>query len=332
MTRALCLFPLDQAARTRLELAWPEGLEFADGNTQERVNALDDPALEVLFADFVPSDRQRLPRLRWVQYSGAGIDALAETSPWLDGLQFTTASGVNAVPIGQYVITAVLVASGRWRERIRASSKRVWDASQEVVGESVRNKTIGIVGYGSIGREVGRLAGALGMRVVVAKRRPEFKRDVGYVVPGTGDPDGQIPSCWLGPQQLHELAEQSDFVCVTVPLTAETRNLINTSFFNHMSSTAWLINVSRGAVIDESALSTALDKNTIRGAILDVATQEPLLPNDPLWENDGVLITPHISGLVPDPWAPLVDLFEENLLRYASGRELLNVVDPQSGY
>ncbi|MCP4514378.1 MAG: D-2-hydroxyacid dehydrogenase, partial [Delftia sp.] len=191
--------------------------------------------------------------------------------------------------------------------------------------------TIGIVGSGSIGRQVGRLARAFGMRVL-ALQRGDDPADHGHVIPGVGDPQGSIPERFYRPHELREMLAQCDYVLLAVPLTDATRRLIGPDELRAMRSTAFLINIARGGVVDEPALIQALAEGWIGGAGLDVFAQEPLPPDSPLWGMENVILSPHIAGSTPHYHARAADVFAENLRRYLAGEPLLNRVDWGRGY
>lgn len=333
MSRAAFLYPLDDDRRRRLTSAWPWSLEFVTAETQEAVDRIADEELEVIIGDFIPRDLARVPSLRWLQYTGAGVDALVERAPWRDGITVTTASGVNALAIAEYVHGAMALASGRWRERLDASTRRAWDPADETLrSTSLRGRTLGIVGYGSVGRETARLAAASGMSVLACKRDPSVRVDTGYVAAGAGDPDGTIPTAWFGIDGIGEMAAASDYLLLSAPLTERTRGLIDASILSRLPEGAWLINVSRGELVDDGALIDALEAGRVAGAVLDVAPEEPLPSDHRLWSAPNTIITPHLAAWSPSLWDGLVDLFAENLARYAAGSDLLNLVDPTHGY
>jgi phosphoglycerate dehydrogenase-like enzyme len=171
------------------------------------------------------------------------------------------------------------------------------------------------VGLGDIGRDIARVAGALGMRVIGVTRRGRPVREAARVYP-------------VG--ALNRALSEADFVAVLLPLTDDTRGIIGAGALAAMKPTAWLINIARGAVVDEPALLAALEKQRIAGAVLDVFDREPLPPSHPLWKMDNVVVTPHISGpSTPDEIAPV---FNDNLARYLAGRPLRYVVDRSLGY
>ncbi len=209
-------------------------------------------------------------------------------------------------------------AAHRWRE---------FDGGQ--LAALVRGKTAVMVGYGSIGREVARQLAALGLRIVAIKPRPDVRHDDSYRVPGTGDPDGTIPERILGVQALEEVAAEADLLILTMPLTEASTGIVDARILAALPARAWLINVSRGPLVDEPALIEALQAGRIAGAVLDVFAIEPLPSDDPIWDAPNVIITPHVSGATHEF---LDDLVVENVRRYLAAEPLLNIVDPERGY
>jgi phosphoglycerate dehydrogenase-like enzyme len=201
------------------------------------------------------------------------------------------------------------------------------------VPTEVRGATLGIIGYGSIGRELARIARmAFGMAVLACKRDPTRRADDGYCLPGTGDPEGRIPDEWLPPAGLPDLLARSDVVVMCAPLTRETRGLIGARELRAMKPTAYFINVGRGDTVDEAALAAALAGGRLAGAAVDVFSQEPPPAGHPLYALDNVMLSPHVSGFLPSYDEKCVELFAENLRRYLAGAALLNLVDRARGY
>jgi phosphoglycerate dehydrogenase-like enzyme len=314
----------------RLRALSPD-LEIVDVTADEAfdIDSLVDPAVEIIVGRRAPADLTGVPGLRWLQVGSAGVDHLAGDPPWAKGILVTNGRGVFAVPIGEYVVGAVLRINqpiGRWAADRAA---RQWSTDDEPMATIARGKTAVLVGYGSIGREVGRQLAALGLRIVAVKPRPDVRGDPSYRVPGTGDPDGSIPDRIVGVGALAEVAREADYLILTLPLTPESRGLIDATVLAALPATAWLINVSRGALVDEAALLEALRARRLAGAVLDVFSEEPLPPDHPLWEVPNVTITPHVSGATSQFRD---DLVVENVRRYLRGEPLLNPVDPGRGY
>jgi phosphoglycerate dehydrogenase-like enzyme len=190
---------------------------------------------------------------------------------------------------------------------------------------------LGIVGYGSIGREVGRLGRAFGMRVL-ALRRSAGRAEQGYAVDDTGDPQGFIPDRFYAPEALHQLLAKCDYVVIALPLTPETTGAFGEAEFRAMKPTAYLVNIARGPIVDEAALIRALQEGTIAGAGLDVFEVEPLPAGSPLWTLENALLSPHVAGFTPHYDERAAALFAQNLARYVAGEPLLNCVHKVRGY
>lgn len=302
------------------------------------VGELFDGDEEVLYGFMPPRDLSRAPKLKWVQLHTAGINHLLNANhPILQsGITLTTLSGVHAVPIGEFSIALMLALARKMALMARMQMQNEWskDKWKLFLGAELHGKTLGIIGYGSIGRHVARIAKhGFGMRVLAMSRNIE-KRDRGWSEPGVGDPDGVLPDAWFLPAQLLDLLAQSDFVLVATPLTESTRNLIGEKELRAMKPGAFLVNIARGGIVNEPALIRALKENWIAGAGLDVFEQEPLAADSELWKIDAsrVIIAPHVSAATPHYDDRATELFCENLRRYLRGEELLNGVNRTQGY
>ncbi len=292
------------------------------------------PGIEVLYTFNLPADVLALaPQLRWVQLHSAGVDHLLG-SPLMDSdVAITTSSGIHATPIAEYVLASLLAY--RWRvphwthcqREARWPSGR-WDLYAR---PELRGSTLGILGYGSIGREVGRLARAFGMRVL-ALRNSRARPAGDYAPPDTGDPEGLLPEQIYVPAEMHEMLAECDYVVVALPLTPATRHLIGEAALRAMKQSAYLVNIARGEIVDEEALVQALEEGWIAGAGLDVFEQEPLPPDSPLWGLENTLLSPHVAGFTPRYDERAATLFAENLARYLAGQPLLNLVEKSKGY
>ncbi|MBN1139943.1 MAG: D-2-hydroxyacid dehydrogenase [Anaerolineae bacterium] len=292
------------------------------------------PDAEILYTFHLPPNALDLaPRLRWVQLHSAGADHLLDHPIMSSDVLVTTTSGIHATPIAEYVLASILAY--RWQVPLwtRCQREGRWpsDRWNLFARPELRGSTLGVVGYGSIGREVGRLAKAFGMRVLAA-RRSTGRADQGYAVDGTGDPDGTIPERFYAPGALQAMLAECDYVVVALPLTAATRHTIGEPELRAMKPSAYLVNIARGGLIDEAALVRALREGWIGGAGLDVFETEPLPPDSPLWELDNALISPHVAGFTPHYDKRAVTLFAGNLSRYLAGLPLQNQVDKKKGY
>jgi phosphoglycerate dehydrogenase-like enzyme len=294
--------------------------------------------VDVLYAMAVPRDLSRAPRLRWVQLHMAGPDSLHDHPIFTDStVALTTTSGVHAATIAEYAITVLLALAHRVPRMVEWKTRGGWPPDEQrwplFVPTEIRGATLGLIGYGSIGRELARIAKtAFAMTVLACKRDPSQRRDPGYRRPGTGDPEGVLPDGWFGPEGLHELLARSDVVVMCAPLTPETRHMFDAAAFRAMKPSAYFINVGRGASVDELALAQALAEHRIAGAAIDVFAQEPPPKGHPLYAAADVIVSPHVSGFLPTYDERCTDLFVENLRRYLAGAPLLNVVDRAAGY
>lgn len=305
-----------------------EGADFND------TSALFDGDEEIFYGMIPPRDLSRAPRLRWVQLHSAGINHLRDHPIWQSNVRVTTASGIHAVPIGEFTIALMLALARKIPLMTRLQTRAEWPRGKWnlFLGTELRGKTLGIIGYGSIGREVARIAKhGFAMRVLAMTRGDE-RRDRGYHEPGVGDPEGALPEAWFTRAQLLDLLAQSDFVLIATPLTDETRGMLGERELRAMKPTAFLVNIARGGIVDERALVRALQEHWIAGAALDVFEHEPLPADSALWKLDNVIIAPHIAAATPHYDDRAVELFCENLRRYLRGDALLNVVDITRGY
>ena len=305
---------------------------------------LDD--VEVMLRGWLNSDAfdrllARAPRLAWVHSATSGVEGALTPAAMQRGVVVTNARGVFSRPIAEYVLMMILSVSRRLPQLLELQQERTW---QPLEGAELRDVTVGIVGLGSIGRAVGALATAFGCRVVAVRRRPGGE---GSAAPGgaataeessvsAADSERSFGEEMLdrvgGPDTLPELLGESDFIVLAAPLTPETEDMINDETLAMVKPGAWLINVARGRLIDERALLRALREGPLGGAILDTFRDEPLLPSSAFYDLDNVIVTPHTawsSGRVLDR---SVELFCDNLRRFATGEPLLNVVDPTAGY
>jgi phosphoglycerate dehydrogenase-like enzyme len=325
---------LDAAIRPetveRLRALSPD-LEVIDvtGDEAFDATALTDPEVEVLIGSRAPSDLSRVPSLRWLQVRSAGVDHLAADPPWRKGIVVTNAKGVYAVPIGEYVSGMILRVHQPAATWAADQAAHRWPPDPPPLIAIIRGRTAVIAGYGSIGREVARQLAALGMRIVAVKPRPEVRHDPSFRVPGTGDPDGSIPERIVGVEAFVETAREADVLVLTMPLTEASRGIVDARVIAALRPTAWLINVSRGALVDEPAVLAALRDGRLAGAVLDVFGQEPLPPDSPWWDAPNVIVTPHASGHTLRFFDELV---VENVRRYLASEPLLNPVDPERGY
>ncbi len=259
-----------------------------------------------------------IPHVRWIQATSAGIgQLLIRTGLIAAPITFTTARGIHAKPLADFAAMAILWFAKDGFRMIREQAARRWT---RYCGRDVSGATVGIVGFGGIGREVAKVCRAMGMRVVATSRTLRAG-------PSDSDAD-QVISV----SNLTALLGVADYVVLAVPHTPQTERLLGGAELAAMRPGAVLINVARGAVIDEAALIAALRDGHLGGAALDVLSTEPPAADNPLWSMPNVLISPHSASTVTSENARLTDLFCENLLRYMRSEALLNVFDRERLY
>ncbi|HVB24202.1 MAG TPA: D-2-hydroxyacid dehydrogenase [Ktedonobacteraceae bacterium] len=286
------------------------------------------PEAEILCAYSVPHNvRELAPNLRWLQFPGAGVDSLRPTGLLSadSGIIITTASGIHATSISEYVFGSMLMFNRSWPEMVRLQDRHMWPRNSSwynLGGRELIDQTLGIVGLGNIGRQIAHLGKAFGMRVIATRRS---------AVAAHEQPEPDVDRLYPM-EQLHEVLQQSDYVVLAVPLTPETAGLIGEPELRAMRRNAYLVNIARGKVIDEDALIRALREQWIAGAGLDVTVEEPLPSESPLYAMSNVILTPHISGESVYYERRLAARFADNLRRYRSGQPLHNQFDPARGY
>jgi phosphoglycerate dehydrogenase-like enzyme len=269
----------------------------------------------------------RAPRLRWVHSATSGVDGALTPTALGRGLVVTNARGVFSQPIAEYVLMMILAVSRRLPQLLELQRERTW---QPLEGAELRDVTVGIVGLGSIGRAVGSLASAFGCRVVAVRRNPSGGATLGM---DEGRLAGHVVLDRVGgPETLPELLAESDFVVLAAPLTPETEGMIDATALARIKPGAWLINVARARLIDERALLRALRDGPLGGAVLDTFQSEPLGVSSPFYDLPNVIVTPHTAWSSVRVLDRSVELFAENLRRFAAGEPLLNIVDPAAGY
>jgi len=270
-----------------------------------------------------PEQFRAAGRLRWIHSPAAAVHALIIPEIVASDVVVTNARDVHAPVVAEHVIALVLALAKRLPSAFRYQQASQW-AQNEMWRESPRPReiagaTLGLVGLGSIGQETAKRAAALGMQVIAVREHVQ-------------NPQPSSVAKTLAPDQLEEMLRAADYVGLAVPLTPRTRALINRDRLRQMKRDAYLINVSRGALVDHVALLDALEEHQIAGAALDVFEKEPLPADSPLWKNHRVLITPHTAALTDKLWERHYALFSENLRRFMAGAPLLNIVDKARGY
>lgn len=260
--------------------------------------------------------------LRWVHSGAAGVSGTLYPEMRESDVVLTNSAGLHAEPMAEHALAMALHFARGLDVAERARPAGRW-AHADLAGaggplRELAGRTMGVLGYGGVGSAVGRRAAALGMRVLGLRRRP-------------GDPPPEVDGM-LGPDGLDRLLREADVLVVCLPETDETREALGERELGLLGEDGVLINLSRGSIVSEEALVSALAAGRLRGAGLDVFHREPLPPDHPLWELDGVLITPHVAGVSGRFWERETELLVDNVGRYLRGEPLRNVVDKDRGY
>jgi phosphoglycerate dehydrogenase-like enzyme len=296
---------------------------FLDAWDHDTVRALL-PDSDVAFTPFVDRDLfPSLTRLRWIQSPAVGVGSLLYDEMIASGIVITSARGIRARAIAEHVVGVTIALARQFPAAYRFQAARVWgqDALESrttsIVG--LQGRRMGIVGLGSIGAEIARVASGLGMHITGIRRAQSGAL-----------PDGVERI--LPPDRLQELLSASDVVVLAAPTTGATKHLIGAREIGWMKRGAFLVNIGRGQLLVDEAVVDGIRSGQLGGAALDVFTHEPLDAASPYWDLPNVIVTPHTSGAMQDYWTPLVSLFAENLRRFERGDSLLNVVDKRVGY
>jgi phosphoglycerate dehydrogenase-like enzyme len=298
-------------------------IEVVHLNTYDTVEECIRDAEVVVGWSLRPEQIVAAPRLRWIHSPAAGVHQLLFPELVDSDVVITNGRDVHGPVVAEHIIALILALAkkipqaGRFQQKHEWGQQEIWRSRPRP--REVSGATLGLIGLGSIGRETAKRATALGLRVIAVREHPE-----------KGTPEGveQV----FASSQLGVLLSQSDYVALAVPLTSQTRRLIDADRLAQFKPEACLINVSRGPLVDEMALVRALHDKKIGGAGLDVFAEEPLPPHSPLWDAENLLITPHTAALTEKQWERHYALLTENLRRYLNHQPLLAVVDKQKGY
>jgi phosphoglycerate dehydrogenase-like enzyme len=271
---------------------------------------------EVVFGSTIPRDIvARSPKLKWVQTMNAGVDHILDSDIMQSQVMLTNAGSIHGIPMREFVLHFMLIFAKQAPLCFQLQKEKRWET---FVPEMIHSKTCGILGLGKIGSDVGRLAKAVGMRVIALDNRRMAKPK--YV-------DVMFPL-----EGLREFLSECDFMVIALPLTPETTGFIGEAELRAMRPTAYLINIARGQIVDDEALIRALKKRWIAGAGLDALSSEPLPADSQLWELPNVILTPHVAGVSPNYKVLVTDLFCKNLKRYLNGEKLFNLVNKKKGF
>lgn len=281
--------------------------------------------VEVYFGWSVPRKvvAASLGTLKWAHTGAAGVGGSINEQLCSNGVVLTNSQGIHAEPISDWVIAAIGFCIRGFHAAVAAQKEHHWTKQPFMSADAGLTEfsllRVGIVGLGGIGSAVARKCHALGMEVRAVRRQTS-----------DNEPSGV---CWVGgPDELHELAAQSDVLVLTVPRTAATTNLIDETALRALPRGAYLLNVSRGGILDEAALLGCLKDGHIRGCVLDVFATEPLDSAHPLWDEPRALVTPHVSAVSDRFWEREMNLIVENIGRFLRGERLKNIVNLEAGY
>lgn len=308
----------------RIRTRWPEMQVVHLPNYEGLERELPDADILVGYS-IRPNQFAACRKLKWIHSTAAAVRQLMYPELRASGIEVTNASGVHRVPMAEHIFGTLVALARRFPACVQYQQQSRW--AQQEWWENVpaarrprelRGQTVLFIGFGAIGREVAKIASPLGIRIWAVTRS------------GTADP--KLAERVFSASRLHEALPQADFVILAAPETPETRKMMGAREFALMKPSAYFINVARGALVDEAALIQALQAEQIAGAALDVASEEPLPPQSPLWKLPDVFITPHVSAVSEHLWERQTDLLLENLERWFSGRELINRVDLERGY
>ncbi len=270
---------------------------------------------EVIFGDLTKEMFIASKKLRWVQVASAGVDRYLFPEIVESDVILTTTSGMHRIPMSELVLAMMLTLVKQLHRFVRLQSEGKW---RRINTEELAGKTVGIIGFGNVGNETAAKAKCFGMRVlaidIATIRRPTYVDEI------------------LGPEDLDYVLRESDYLVMTMPLTEKTHHMIGERELRLMKPTAYVVNVARGAVIDNEALLRALKEGWIAGAGLDVFEQEPLPQDSEFWKLNNIVITPHIGGSSRQYQKRSVKIFCGNLRRYLEGKPLMNMVDKKAGY
>lgn len=283
-----------------------------------------------------PQLRERVPQLKWVHLYSGGINQ-AMNAPLLhnEDIIWTRNSGVHAPQIAEWVIGMLLAYYRQIPTIFKWQESETWKAQDYVPRGDLLGKTMGILGYGAIGRHTARIAAACGMRIIVytlhKKSTAEQRESKTFTPNNTGDPRGEIPEEWHSGDLDPFLSSHIDVLVISLPSTDMTRQFIGKEQFAKLKG-SYIVNISRGDIVKTDDLVDALNDGTLIGAALDVTDPEPLPDGHPLWSARNAVVAPHISGISNEYMPRTVEIINENLNRLHAGKELINKILRSDGY
>jgi len=295
-----------------LEEEIPEAEFMICTNREEMEKAAPEAEIALVGMTFPQDLFKKMPRLEWVQALAAGVEGYMQNADQFKHIPVCRMTGAFGKYMAEYVLAYVLYFCQDIPRALRSQREKRWDPYRM---EFIHQKTLGVMGLGHIGKAVAQKANAAGMRVVSWDMAPA---------------EAPFVARQFGPEEMALFLKGADFVILTLPATPATRNLADRSFFKAMKKTAYLINICRGAVVDEDALQEALRSGQIAGAVIDAMKEEPLPQESPLWDCPNLIVTAHISG--PSLPADMVKIFKENFSRFMNKEPLLGLIDFERGF
>jgi len=316
ITMKLLVPPIGEQALTQLRKAAPSVEIVVAENKDDALNKVVD--VDAIYGTVTPELIRAGKKLRWVQVTSAGVEGYLSPELVESDIILTNAKGVYAIHIAEHVMALILNFGRAINILIHRQKDEIWESRANLPVIEINGLTLGLLGLGGIGLEVGKSAHALGMRILAVDPTQTHQPDY-------------VENLWRL-NKLHDMLRESDFVAICCPLTSQTRKMMSTEEFKCMKPTAYLINIARGGIVDQEALIKALEAKEIAGAGLDVTVPEPLPKGNPLWQMENVIITPHMAGQSPVSSQRLMKIFTENLRRFVNSEPLLNVVDKKLEY
>jgi phosphoglycerate dehydrogenase-like enzyme len=336
MIEILITFPLSDELANRLRGISPQiHVTVSPAKKVEEIPSEIWGKTEILFTDHIIPLPNKAPNLKWIQFLFSGIDRWLE-APIVStpGVLITTLSGAGVSQMAEHAIMMMLALGHKLPALSVSQRNSEWskDRLERFVPLEVRGATVGIIGYGSVGRQIARLLEPFGVTVLATKRDAKSPVDNGYTSEGLGDPGGNLVHRLYPAEALKSMLKLCDFIIVSVPLTKMTQGMVSTPAFMSLKPGAYLIDISRGKVVDQSSLIKALQEGKLAGAALDVFLEEPLPADNPLWGMPNVIITPHLADNSSRFDLQACELFSENIHRYLAGLPLFNQYNPELGY
>ncbi len=323
---------------------WVEKLRRISNRVQIQINPVgkseEIPAevwaeTEVLYTLNVLPSLEQVPNLRWVQFHRSSVEHVRHNLLLnTEEIVFTTLSGANALQSAEFALMSLLTLGHQIPDILSHQRKNEWDTKRwrQYQPVELRGSTVGIVGYGSVGRELARLLQPFDVKILAAKFDVMHPEDTGYIPEGKGDPGGHLFTRLYPFQALASMLKECDFVVLTLPLTDQTQNLLGKTELEAIKPNSFLINLSDRHIVDMDALVNVLQNKHLKGAMLDVFHDEPPPSDHPLWKMSNVILTPRTAWKSTQNFDRAMIIFAENLTRYTNGTGLLNRYNPHRGY